>query len=768
MIIIKNTIITMKYSYDFLKKVYEENRHRKYNDLTDYSCQLAALYINTNIEKLLCKKNINEFDLIIKYFELNSSKLNKLIENKSNKPNNLPIYIDVLLEILEIINDVTITQNISINVLKLIEFKLKFLNEIKINKQYNFLWTFLISRIKTFKLSYFGYNLKNIHMLIHKLKVKYIYDTYQKIQKVNYFDKLQKKQKFKIGVVNEYLLGNHVMSKWYLPIFNMLDKNLYNIIYITSKASIIETNISHNFDKIIQIPCINYIIADKYKDNSGINDLINEQFDIIIYPSIGMSILSNLSHIRLAPLQIMFPGHPITSGSKHIDYILLPNYFVKNDLEKNLLQESLSEQIIYYDNNHIINNHIKLKQKIKREDLFMRDDVFYITCFQNKWKITNYMKQLIENILNNTPNNIHIILQESLTEKIQNKSTTCLLKNKYPNRILIIDTQLYQVYLNLINNTDLILDSYPFNGSTTTLEALTLGKIVIGMDINNDSNTDVYIPSACLNSFYNILQINGLTYKTQKELINAINVLYKNKNEKLRIENLINKSKYRFNINPPDLNILFRHLHLINKPRIFNVSCNKTGTTSLEHLFVKSFNFNKFDENAIFYKNDNLVNDILIKQDYTSFLKIIEESPCNFFSDLPFNFRNTYKILDKTYPKSKFILCIRDTDKWINSLKKWMMYIKPFIAPEARHCINMWVKTAFPKTMNENWEIINEYLLAHLYEKHNNDIIEYFKGTNKLLVYKLEESSKSKIEKICDFIQIKNNNYMFPTQNKLN
>ena len=55
----------------------------------------------------------------------------------------------------------------------------------------------------------------------------------------------------------------------------------------------------------------------------------------------------------------------------------------------------------------------------------------------------------------------------------------------------------------------------------------------------------------------------------------------------------------------------------------------------------------------------------------------------------------------------------------------------------------------FPKTMNENWEIINEDLLAHLYEKHNNDIIDYFKGTDKLLVYKLEESSEFKINKIC-------------------
>ena len=758
------------YSYEFLEMYYNKNRTKNIYDLQNFIASLLHNIGRLDFKNYLTKKEyLNEFDFYVQIF------INGKLDNLSPCSLELPIYITEMFDIIKIRYNVVKTSNINSNdIFKLIEYKLLFLNNIEIDDHYMLLWTTMISIFNTFNLCYFGCNLKNIQKYICQLRRKYIYAHYQDIYTTSYDFKQIKnesKNKIKIGIVNDFLHKHHVMSKWYLPLFNSLDKNQYELIYIRSKPGKEEKkyNISHNFDKIIHVlNCYNSLILNE-NENKGntIKLLLNEKFDIMIYPSIGMSRLSQLSNIRLAPLQLMFPGHPITSGSKHIDYILLPNYFVKNESEKCLLQESVSEKIIYYKSIYLHTDEIKIKQHSDRSDFFMKNNIFYVTCFQNKWKITNYMKHLIENILNNTPNEIHIILQKN--RNIDNNAITMILKNKYPNRILLIDNQAHQLYLNIIKMSDLILDSYPFNGSTTTLEALQLGKIVLGMDINNDSNTNVYIPSSCLNLFYNILQINGLTYKTQEELINAINILYKNKNEKLRIENLINKSKYRFNIKSPNFNTLFLNLHNKHLPRIFNLGHCKTGTTSLEHLFVNSFGFKLFNYMKLFYTNKTLVDDVFIKQDYTNLLKTIENSKTNFFSDTPFNLSNVYKILDNEYPNSKFILSIRNTESWINCLKKWLIKIKiELLNTPFYYCSKTWVQYAFPKTMNEQWEIINEDLLVYLYEKHNNDIIDYFKGTNKLLVYKLEDISESKINKICDFIQIKNDNYVFPHKNKNN
>lgn len=51
--------------------------------------------------------------------------------------------------------------------------------------------------------------------------------------------------------------------------------------------------------------------------------VIEWDVDVLIYPSIGMDAWIMLfAHQRLAPIQCMLWGHPITSGLKSIDYFI--------------------------------------------------------------------------------------------------------------------------------------------------------------------------------------------------------------------------------------------------------------------------------------------------------------------------------------------------------------------------------------------------------------------------------------------------------------
>lgn len=50
--------------------------------------------------------------------------------------------------------------------------------------------------------------------------------------------------------------------------------------------------------------------------------------DVLIYPEIGMDAwIYYLAHARLAPIQCMFWGHPITSGLTSIDYYVISGTF---------------------------------------------------------------------------------------------------------------------------------------------------------------------------------------------------------------------------------------------------------------------------------------------------------------------------------------------------------------------------------------------------------------------------------------------------------
>ena len=50
---------------------------------------------------------------------------------------------------------------------------------------------------------------------------------------------------------------------------------------------------------------------------------MREQFDVLIYPEVGMDAdVLRLASLRLAPLQCMAWGHPVTSGLPTIDVFL--------------------------------------------------------------------------------------------------------------------------------------------------------------------------------------------------------------------------------------------------------------------------------------------------------------------------------------------------------------------------------------------------------------------------------------------------------------
>ncbi len=71
------------------------------------------------------------------------------------------------------------------------------------------------------------------------------------------------------------------------------------------------------FDKCIKMPTNTASIQ------SVIEAIEEEQPDIIYYPSLGMAAwYVALSNFRLAPIQVMSPGHPATSMSKCIDYVV--------------------------------------------------------------------------------------------------------------------------------------------------------------------------------------------------------------------------------------------------------------------------------------------------------------------------------------------------------------------------------------------------------------------------------------------------------------
>ena len=100
------------------------------------------------------------------------------------------------------------------------------------------------------------------------------------------------------------------------------------------------------------------------------------------------------------------------------------------------------------------------------------------------------------------------------------------------------------------------------------------------------------------------------------------------------------------------------------QPKIFCIGANKTGTTSLEMVFL-NLGLTVGDQEPA----EMLFHD-WVKQDFRRIIKYCHTAQA--FQDLPFSLHGTFKVLDDAFPKSRFILTIRNNaDQWYQSLLRF-------------------------------------------------------------------------------------------------
>jgi hypothetical protein len=120
---------------------------------------------------------------------------------------------------------------------------------------------------------------------------------------------------------------------------------------------------------------------------SNRQQILKENFDIIIYPEIGMCQQTRLiAFSRLAPIQINTWGHSDTSGLPNIDYFVSSKYFNSKEdqnhySEKLILFDSLGTY--YYDVFNFFKNEIQIGDECENEKDILRNDIIEKTGIEN-------------------------------------------------------------------------------------------------------------------------------------------------------------------------------------------------------------------------------------------------------------------------------------------------------------------------------------------------------------------------------------------------
>ncbi len=203
------------------------------------------------------------------------------------------------------------------------------------------------------------------------------------------------------------------------------------------------------------------------------------------------------------------------------------------------------------------------------------------------------------------------------------------------------------------------------------------------------------------------------------------------------------------------------------RTKVFCIGYNKTGTTSVERL-LRDLGYRM----PVQVEQEALVVEALFDGDFRPLKALCDKFEA--FQDMPFSQGVTYAVLDSMYPESKFILTVRDSNAWFDSLVRFHLggilkkaglkkveefnedtfkdkniYIrKNYLYRAARR------NAAIVKgdKISYEWSLIYDraFRIA-IYEARNQEIIRYFQGRrNQLLV--IDIGKEKDTSKIVDFL----------------
>lgn len=342
-------------------------------------------------------------------------------------------------------------------------------------------------------------NMSNVEMykLISQLQTKLCPDLlFNSLREREHHVKLSpssSKKKIKVGFISDFLVSFHSVAKDRLGIIKHLNNDPeFDVTIMTRKpASPFFNKIMFHTISTTDSPhsTVKIIIMDENDLVANRNQIMNENFDIIVYPEIGMCQKNRyIAYARLAPIQMNTWGHSDTSGLPNIDYFVSSKYF--NSPED---QYQYSEKLILFDSlgtyYYNVFNYFQESIQINDDNVLFRKKISEVTgvknpniygCIQIFIKIHPTFVNMLDKILNRDENGVLVILssnkgdsEDEIFKKYINK------KIKQNSRIFFIHQAPFIEYINNVNNCDIILDYYPFGGLNSIIESFLLGKVCI-------------------------------------------------------------------------------------------------------------------------------------------------------------------------------------------------------------------------------------------------------------------------------------------------
>ena len=244
---------------------------------------------------------------------------------------------------------------------------------------------------------------------------------------------------------------------------------------------------------------------------------------------------------RPSPIQIQYLGYPGTMGAEFIDYIFADKVVIPKNEQKNY-----TEKIIYLPDCYQVND---TKRKISKTPskiscgLNSKDFVF--ACFNNSYKLSPNIFKIWMNIMKKTKKSLLWLLNSNkwARNNIISEAKKMGIDEK---RIIFAEKMPSEKHLARIKNADLFLDTYPYNGHTTSSDVLFAGVPFVTLIGKS-------FASRVGSSLLETLDLTELITNNYIEYENLIIDLVNNKKKLSKIKDKLNKNSKNKSLFKPDI-----------------------------------------------------------------------------------------------------------------------------------------------------------------------------------------------------------------------
>ena len=311
----------------------------------------------------------------------------------------------------------------------------------------------------------------------------------------------KKNKKINLGILSADLKTGHSITFFLKTILLNYNKDEIDIYLISNQKD--PNTVSNEITNLV----LEIIDISQLSDLDALNKIRKLNLDIMI-DVMGYTSRNRIGLFknRVAKKQVIWMGYCNTTGLKNMDYIIAdPNLIYEN--EKDLY----AEQVLYLP--EIWNTHCGFDfERKENPPPLIKNNYITFGSFNNPSKINENVIGCWAKILENIKNSKLIIKCPSGKQQLIRIKKSLEEKRILDSVIFYTSFDNKKDHLNLYKKVDIALDTFPYNGVTTSFEAIWMGVPVLTMAGYNFN-------SRCGESINKNLGMEQLIAKDEKEYI---------------------------------------------------------------------------------------------------------------------------------------------------------------------------------------------------------------------------------------------------------